>query len=54
MAGMTGVAQTDISPRGWVQVQGEHWEAESSEPIRAGENIEVTGIEGLRLRIRRR
>lgn len=52
-----GVARTDIDPQGQVQVASELWTAElaeGSEPIRAGEPIEVVSAEGLRLKIRKR
>lgn len=51
--GVSGIAKTEINPSGQILIQGELWEAESSEPIREGETIEVTAIEGLKLRIKR-
>ncbi len=53
MVGQTGVAETDVAREGWVIVQGERWRAVSEEPVTAGERVQVTGIEGLTLRIRR-
>jgi len=51
LLGAVAVAKTDLHPRGQVFVQGELWEAVSEQPIRAGEETEVTGIEGLTLRV---
>ena len=50
--GRVGVARTNISPRGQILLQGEIWEAESKSPIKEGEGIEVTGIDGLKLKIK--
>jgi len=54
MVGQAGVADTEIAPEGWVKVQGELWRAVSAEPVRAGQPITVSSVEGLTLRIRRR
>ncbi|MBI3995038.1 MAG: nodulation protein NfeD [Nitrospirae bacterium] len=51
--GLSGIARTEINPRGQLLIQGELWEAVSSEPIREGESAEVTGIEGLKLHVKR-
>ncbi|MBI3596237.1 MAG: nodulation protein NfeD [Nitrospirae bacterium] len=51
--GVEGTARTEINPRGQIRIQGEIWEAVSSEPIREGEAVEVTGVEGLKLHIKR-
>jgi membrane protein implicated in regulation of membrane protease activity len=55
----TGVARTAIDPQGQgqVQVASELWTAElaeGSEPVRAGDPIEVVSAEGLRLKIRKK
>jgi membrane-bound serine protease (ClpP class) len=53
----TGIARTDIAPSGQVQVASELWTAElaeGSEPVHAGDSIEVVSAEGLRLKIRKR
>ena len=56
LEGETGKAITDIEPgkEGFVLVGGEYWKAVSSEPIRKGEEIIVTGHKGLILIVRRR
>lgn len=54
LLGMKGTAKTDIDSRdGLVMVHGELWKALSSEPIRAGEEVIVEGIEGLTLKVRK-
>ncbi|MFN4263322.1 MAG: NfeD family protein [Thioalkalivibrionaceae bacterium] len=54
LVGATGVARTDFERTGQVFVHSEIWSAESEVPVRAGDEIEVVGVEGLRLRIRPR
>lgn len=51
--GVLGTAKTEINPKGRVLVQGELWDAISSELIREGEAVEVTGVEGLKLYVKR-
>lgn len=51
MIGSIGIAKTDLNPRGQMTVQGEIWEAVSQTPIRQGEAVEVTSIEGLTLHV---
>ncbi len=54
MAGLGGVADSDLDPEGWVVVQGERWKARSVEDrVPAGEPIRVVSMEGLRLRVRK-
>jgi membrane-bound serine protease (ClpP class) len=53
MVGEVGVAETDIAPEGKVFVQGEYWDAASSERIVKGEKVEVIAVEGLRVRVKR-
>jgi len=55
LIGRVGEARTDIAPRGMVQVAGELWSAEVEDgalAVRAGEQVEVVGVDGLRLSIR--
>ena len=53
--GAMGVAATDLTPQGTVQVAGEPWSAASAsgESIRAGESVIVLDIEGLTVRVER-
>lgn len=54
LIGRVGEARTDLQPVGMVHVAGELWTAQSEEGmIPAGTPIQVVGIEGLRLRVRR-
>ncbi|MFP3939654.1 MAG: NfeD family protein [Acidobacteriota bacterium] len=50
--GRFGRARTELAPRGKVFVSGELWDAEADERVPAGERVEVTGLEGLVLRVR--
>jgi len=55
LIGRLGEARTDIAPRGMVQVAGELWSAEVEDgelAVKAGERVEVVGVDGLRLSIR--
>ena len=57
LIGRTGEARTALAPRGTVHVAGELWSAElepGQAEVPAGARVEVTGVEGLRLRIRPR
>jgi len=53
MVGEKGVADTDITPEGKIFVRGEYWDAASSERITKGEKVEVTAVEGLRVRVKK-
>ena len=52
MLGAVGVARQRLDPQGTVLVRGEYWTATSDETVQPGESVEITGIEGLRLRVR--
>ena len=53
LVGETGVVSTDLSPRGTVHVAGEQWSAvsDSGEPVPEGEEVIVSEIEGLTLKV---
>lgn len=53
MIGLKGKAATRIAPTGKVFINGEFWNATSSEPIEEGESVVVTGIEGLNLFVKK-
>ncbi len=55
LVGKRGRAKTRISPGkpGVVNVESEDWSAVSDEEIEAGEEVEVVGVEGLTLRVKR-
>jgi membrane-bound serine protease (ClpP class) len=49
--GSRGRTTTPISPKGYVRIKGELWQASSSSTIDAGEEIAVVGMEGMTLLI---
>ena len=49
MIGKRGAAIEDFERQGRIQVQGEIWKARASRPVRKGEAVRVTGMEGLTL-----
>ena len=54
LVGMTGIAMTDLAPNGDVRVDLEQWSATAmGEPVRAGEQIVVIGVVGVRLQVQR-
>ncbi len=54
LVGRLGEARTDLNPIGMVHVAGELWTAESETGIiPAGAPVQVVGVEGLRLRVRK-
>jgi len=57
LIGRTGISKTELAPTGMVQVAGELWSAKLDDRTRsvpAGQDVEVTGVEGLSLRVRTR
>jgi membrane-bound serine protease (ClpP class) len=53
LIGEQGKATMPIAPEGKVFVHGELWDAESEERIAAGDKIVVTGIEGLKVKVKK-
>jgi membrane-bound serine protease (ClpP class) len=53
LVGEKGLAKETIDPEGLVFVHGEHWKAQSGERIEPGERVEVVGMEGLVLKVRK-
>ena len=53
LVGMVGRSATALVPEGKVFVRGEYWSASADEEIASEEAVEVTAVEGLRLRVRR-
>lgn len=53
LIGARGMALSELTPEGVVQVQSETWTAVAPELIRAGEMIEVVDSDGLNLQVRR-
>jgi membrane-bound ClpP family serine protease len=52
MLGSTGRALTDCEPEGQVRVRGQIWKATCAEGARAGDDVIVTAVSGLRLEVR--
>jgi membrane-bound serine protease (ClpP class) len=53
LAGATGVARTNLTPDGEVQVLGEAWSAYTEDGhIAPGERVQVVAVDGLRLKVR--
>ena len=53
LVGLRGRAATGLAPDGKVFVRGEYWNALAEEEIASGEAVEITAVDGLRLRVRR-
>jgi membrane-bound serine protease (ClpP class) len=53
LIGLVGKASTVLSPDGKVFVRGEYWNASADTEVSAGEAVEITAVEGLRLRVKR-
>ncbi|MFH1646103.1 MAG: NfeD family protein [Chloroflexota bacterium] len=55
MLGMPCEVIEALTPRGVVRVEGEYWQAGSAEgDIEAGEEVEIVGIKGLKLEVKRK
>ena len=52
MVGLVGIVKTALAPHGQFAVHGELWEAVSEHPLQPGDEAEVTGVDGLRLRVK--
>jgi membrane-bound serine protease (ClpP class) len=53
LIGEIGVVKDKLSPTGRVFVHGETWRAEADNEIDGGEKVEVVGVEGMVLKVRR-
>jgi membrane-bound serine protease (ClpP class) len=51
LIGEIGIAQTALTPAGKVFVHGELWDAVSTIPVQAGDQIVIRQIDGLTLRV---
>jgi len=54
LIGEVGLVKETLDPEGLIFVHGESWRARSDESIEANERVEVTGMEGLLLKVRRK
>ena len=52
LVGQVVAARTALSPTGKIFVDGALWEARSSEPVAAGELVEIVGLDGLSVLVR--
>jgi membrane-bound serine protease (ClpP class) len=53
LVGMSGRAESDLRPEGWVLVNGECWRAVAGEPVEVGATVSVEAVDGLSLRVRK-
>jgi membrane-bound serine protease (ClpP class) len=51
MLGATAEALGDFDLEGWARVHGEQWKVRSSRPVRRGDKLRVTGMQGLVLTV---
>jgi len=52
LVGQVVAARTALAPTGKIFVDGALWEARSSAPVAAGENVEIMGLDGLSVLVR--
>ena len=55
MVGKSATVRTALDPSGYVNLEGENWSADSEGgvTIESGEQVVVTEVKGLRLKVRR-
>jgi membrane-bound serine protease (ClpP class) len=53
LIGQHGVADTPLAPEGWVRVLGERWRGVADGPVGPGDDVTVTSVDGLTLRVRK-
>jgi membrane-bound serine protease (ClpP class) len=53
LLGAAGEVLEDFTGEGWARVQGETWRVQSASPLKAGERVSVTAVEGLVLQVHR-
>ncbi len=51
MVGARGEALTDLRPEGLIRCQGEVWSATSADPVAAGKQVRVIGVNRLRAQV---
>ena len=51
MIGRTAIALSDFDGKGHVRIEGERWTAYSTEPVKKGQRVTVTGMDGLTLSV---
>ncbi len=53
LIGETGIAETPIAPEGKILIHGEFWNAVSEQNIEKGEKVQVTGVNNLKVQVKR-
>jgi membrane-bound serine protease (ClpP class) len=53
LIGERGTAESDLLPRGKVLVHGELWNGMGESPIRAGERVVVTAVDGMTVKVKK-
>ncbi len=51
LVGSAGEVLHDFEGEGWARVQGETWRVKSAVPLKAGERVSVTALDGLVLQV---
>ncbi len=51
LVGARGDALEDFADEGWVRAHGENWRARSATPLRSGQRVRITRIDGLTLSV---
>jgi len=51
LIGSVGVTLEDVQTEGWARVRSEQWRVQSEVPLRRGQNVRVTGRDGLVLTV---
>jgi membrane-bound serine protease (ClpP class) len=51
MIGASGEALADFEGEGWARVHGEQWKVRTTRPVRRGQKLRVTGMQGLVLSV---
>ncbi|HET7854751.1 MAG TPA: nodulation protein NfeD, partial [Candidatus Methylomirabilis sp.] len=53
LVGQAGVARTRLTPDGLIFIRGEIWNATCEEGVEPGERVQVTGVTGLKLKVKK-
>lgn len=53
LVGQAGVARTRLNPDGLIFIRGEIWNATCAEGVEPGEQVQVTSVAGLKLRVKK-
>ena len=54
LVGKIATARTELTPKGYVFIQGERWKAESeSGPLPAGTKVRILEVKGVTVRVRK-